>query len=158
MILVGWQTVSRSREQLGYPTGSTAALTSIERAVAVGAVRIMTYLYIGFDDSREEAREVEATLRVAEECERRGLVHLVESRAVRDERNQDGSFRLDLLKLHPRMAAEIGTDVVKTKQPSTVLPSGTTRALGVMSSVAGSTCDAKAERIGEFRMRGRQPW
>jgi len=120
MILVGWQNMSRSPEQLGYHTGSTAALASIERVAAMGAAGIMTYLFIGFEDPREEAREIEATARIVEECERLGLVLLIESRAVRDERNQDGSFRLDLLKLHTRMAAEIGADLVKTKQPATV--------------------------------------
>jgi DhnA family fructose-bisphosphate aldolase class Ia len=120
MILVGWQNISRSREQLGCATGSTAALASIDRVAAIGAAGIMTYLFTGFEDPREEAREIEATVGLAEERERLGLVLLVESRAVRDERNQDGSFRLDPLKLRTRMAAEIGADLVKTKQPATM--------------------------------------
>jgi len=120
MILARWQNISRSPEQLGYRAGSTATLASIEKVAALGAVGIMNYLYIGFEDSREEAREIEAAVRVGEECDRFGLVHLVETRAVRDERNPDGSYKLDLIQLHTRIAAEIGADLIKTKQPATV--------------------------------------
>lgn len=121
MILVRWQSVSRTSDQLGYRAGSTAALASMEKVAALGAAGVMTYLYLGFEDSQEEAREIAATAKIAEECDRLGLVHLVESRAVREEKNSDGSFRLDLLQLHTRIAAEIGADLVKTKQPATVV-------------------------------------
>lgn len=120
MILVRWQNISRTKEQLGYALGSTAPLAALEKVAELGAAGVMDYLYLGYEDSQEEAREIEAVVRTGQECDRLGLVHLVESRAVREERNPDGSFRLDILKLHTRIAAEIGADLIKTKQPGTV--------------------------------------
>ena len=117
MVLLGWQNISRPAPLLGYREGSTALLASLEQVAVSGAAGVMTYLYLGFDDPHDEAREIEQLVRVQEACDRLGLVHLVESRAVHHEQDADGQFRLDVLKLHTRIAAEIGADLVKTKYP-----------------------------------------
>ncbi len=120
VVLIHWQNISRSREQLGYTEGATALIRSVGEAAAAGADAVMTYLYIGFEDPALEARQIELNSLVNGECLRLGIVHLVESRAVRNERLPGGTFDPEILKLHTRMAAELGADLVKTKYSGSV--------------------------------------
>jgi DhnA family fructose-bisphosphate aldolase class Ia len=120
MVLLGWQNLSRGADQLGYREGSTALLASLDRVAASGAVGVMTYLYLGFEDPHDEAREIRRAAMVQDGCERLGLIHLIESRAVHHEQGADGQFRVDILQLHTRIASEIGADLIKTKYPGTV--------------------------------------
>jgi fructose-bisphosphate aldolase, class I len=113
-LLLHWQSVSRPRELLGYEEGAVAPIATVEEAAAWGLDGVMTYLYTGWRDPEQEAREVERIARVSEQCRRLGLLHMVESRAVRDERGPDGLARTDLVLYHTRLAAELGADLVKT--------------------------------------------
>ena len=114
-LLQQWQSVSRPRELLGYEEGATAPLLSVEEAARWGADGVMTYLYVGWNDPEREAREVRTVTETSRACGELGLLHLVESRAVRDEITPDGLARADLVAYHTRLAAELGADLVKTK-------------------------------------------
>ena len=114
-MLQHWQSVSRPVTMLGYPdSGATAALLSLDEVAQLGADGVMTYLYIGWDDPLREAREVAYVAEVSRRCRQLGLLHMVESRAVRDEIGPDGLPRAELVRYHTRLAAELGADVVKT--------------------------------------------
>jgi fructose-bisphosphate aldolase, class I len=113
--LATWQSISRPRDLLGYVEGATAPLVTIDDAARMGADGVMTYLYVGFEDPRQEAAGVEEVGEVSRRCRELGLLHMVESRAVRDEFGPDGLARPELVAYHVRLAAELGADVVKTK-------------------------------------------
>lgn len=121
MMLLDWQSVSRDREtQLGYEEGASTLMGSVERAVASGVDGVMTYLYLGYRDPEQEAREIAKNVAVKEACERFGLIHMIESRAVRNELLPDGRYNPDMIKLHTRIACELGADLVKTKYTGSV--------------------------------------
>lgn len=115
VMLLDWQNISRTGNQVGYAQGVCEPAASVEQAAALGADAVMTYLYLGNDDPRIEAEEIRRNVQVGRECEQLGLVHIIESRSLRDELTPGGTFRADLVSLHTRIAAELGADVVKTK-------------------------------------------
>jgi DhnA family fructose-bisphosphate aldolase class Ia len=118
-MLQHWQSISRPGSLLGYPEGggATAPLLSVEDAARWGADGVMTYLYVGWEDAQREAREVGYVAKVSERCRGLGLLHMVESRALREENGPNGLARADLVAYHARLAAELGADLVKTKWP-----------------------------------------
>ncbi|MGX7417407.1 class I fructose-bisphosphate aldolase [Carnobacterium gallinarum] len=118
--LYDWQSVSRPSQHLGYNEGSIEPVTSIERVLASGATGVMTYLFIGFDDPEMEAKEMRRNYEVNELCQKYGLIHIIEPRVVKNkETNPDGTMKLELMKVHTRMAAELGADFIKVKYPDT---------------------------------------
>ncbi len=97
-----------------YEEGASAAMMVAEEAVAAGADAIMTYLWMGGSDPRQEAEEVKRNSGFARACERVGLPLMIESRALRNESLPDGTADLELLRFHTRVAAELGADMIKT--------------------------------------------
>lgn len=114
-LLQEWQSVSRPPELLGYEEGATAPLISVEEAARWGADGVMSYLYVGWRDPQREALEVRRVAETSRACQELGLLHIVESRAVREEVGPNGLARPDLVRYHTRLAAELGADLVKTK-------------------------------------------
>ena len=114
-LLQEWQSVSRPPELLGYEEGATAPLISVEEAARWGADGVMSYLYIGWRDPHHEALEVRRVAETTRACQELGLLHIVESRAVREPVGPNGLARPDLARYHTRLAAELGADLVKTK-------------------------------------------
>ena len=114
-MLQHWQSVSRPASLLGYEEGATTQLCSVEDAARWGADGVMTYLYIGWKDPERERREIAYVEEVSRRCRDLGLLHLIESRAVRDENDERGLARADLVRYHTRLACELGADLVKTK-------------------------------------------
>jgi DhnA family fructose-bisphosphate aldolase class Ia len=115
-VLQQWQSVSRPASVLGYPdSGATAPLVSPDEVAQLGADGVMTYLYVGWEDPAREAHEVEYAAAVSRRCRELGLLHMIESRAVRDEIGADGCSRVELVRYHTRLAGELGADLVKTR-------------------------------------------
>lgn len=114
-MLQHWQSVSRPGGLLGSEEGATAPLCSVEDAARWGADGVMTYLYVGWKDPDRERREVAYIEEVSRRCRDLGLLHMVESRAIRDEADERGLARADLVAYHTRLACELGADLVKTK-------------------------------------------
>ena len=83
-----------------------------EDAMRNGADTVITYLAVGTGDSDFEAKEVARNAEVARECERIGMPLIIESLARG--KNVKNPADPKWLKLHTRMAAELGADVVKT--------------------------------------------
>ena len=120
LVLVDWQSMSRRPgSTLGYEEGATAPLADVEAACAAGADGVMSYLYLGFQDPHDEAQEIARNARIARECRRLGLIHLCETRAVKGERLPNGQYDAQIIKLHTRVAAELGADLIKTKYTGT---------------------------------------
>jgi DhnA family fructose-bisphosphate aldolase class Ia len=115
-VLQHWQSVSRPSTILGYPDGgATAPILSLDEVAQLGADGVMTYLYVGWEDPAREAAEVAYVAEVSTRCRQLGLLHMVESRAVRNESGPDGLAHAELVRYHTRLAAELGADLVKTK-------------------------------------------
>ncbi len=115
LMLAHWQNISRPSDLLGYAEGASTPMVTVEQAHRWGADGVMTYLHLGWSDPRDEARNVEYVREVSEQCQAAGLLHVVESRALRDEFDEDGLARPEFVRLHTRLAAELGADVIKTK-------------------------------------------
>lgn len=87
-------------------------LASPEDAMRYGADAVLTYLPVGTGDSEFESKEIARNAEVARQCERIGMPMIVETlaRGKHVKNHSDPAW----LKLHTRMAAELGADVVKT--------------------------------------------
>ena len=48
------------------------------QVLASGAIGVMTYLFIGFDDPLREANEMRRNYEVNELCQKYGLIHIIE--------------------------------------------------------------------------------
>ncbi len=109
-----------SRHTLEYPEAPTAEMAHIEDVLAAGADGVMTYLYMGFQDSERERMEVERNARFARACERWGIVLMIEPRSAREKRAPSDKTDPQILGLMCRVAAEIGADMVKCIHPGSL--------------------------------------
>jgi DhnA family fructose-bisphosphate aldolase class Ia len=91
----------------------TELLGRPEQALRNGADAVITFLFVGTGDLEFEARQIGQNAEVARECERIGLPLMIETLARGDATSNRTSA--EWIKLHTRMAAEIGADVVKTE-------------------------------------------
>jgi DhnA family fructose-bisphosphate aldolase class Ia len=84
-----------------------------EDAVRAGADAVITFLIVGSGDVDFERSEVERVSGIARQCEQLGMPFVVESlaRGKFARTPQDPEW----LKLHSRVAAELGADVIKTE-------------------------------------------
>ena len=73
---------------------------------------MLSYLLIGTGDVEFEADEIARSAKLARECEQFGIPLIVESLARGKNMN---STSPEVLKLHTRIAAELGADVIKTE-------------------------------------------
>jgi DhnA family fructose-bisphosphate aldolase class Ia len=83
-----------------------------EDAIRHGADAVTTYLAVGTGDADFESKEVARNAEVARECERIGMPLIIETLARG--KNVKNPADPKWLKLHTRMAAELGGDAVKT--------------------------------------------
>jgi DhnA family fructose-bisphosphate aldolase class Ia len=93
-------------------------LAKPEDALRNGADAVLTYLFVGTGDLEFEAKEIARNAAVARECERVGLPLIVETLARGKAAPNPSSP--EWIKLHTRMAAELGADVVKTESTGDV--------------------------------------
>jgi class I fructose-bisphosphate aldolase len=101
----------------GISEGSVASIATVDRVAAAGADAIMSYLYVGHKDNGLERQEIERNARLAADCERLGIVLIIEPRAVMDYTDHTQVANPELLGWYCRMASEIGADVVKCIWP-----------------------------------------
>lgn len=84
-----------------------------EDALRAGADAVITFLVLGSGDSNFEKEEIQRVGAVARECEQLGIPLIVESLARG--KNLRTPNDPEWLKLHSRVAAELGADVIKTE-------------------------------------------
>ncbi len=117
VIHVDWKSHGRPQftpGENGRSEGTLAQLATIEQVAAAGADAVMSYLYVGQQDNDLERREIERNARLAAECDRLGIVLIIEPRSTLDYRERSEVENPELLAWYCRMAAEIGADVVKS--------------------------------------------
>jgi class I fructose-bisphosphate aldolase len=108
---------SFSRNIMPYEVGTTVEMASIEEVVAAGADGVMTYLYMGYEDPQLEKMEIARNARLARDCEKWGMLLMIEPRSAREAGNPEDKSDPKILSLYCRVAAEIGADLVKCIHP-----------------------------------------
>ncbi len=88
-------------------------LAQPEQALRMGADAVITYLFVGTGDTEFESGQIARNAEVARECERVGMPLVIETIA-RGSRVQD-PLSMEWMKLHTRIAAELGADLIKTE-------------------------------------------
>lgn len=119
-LLIHMDYQSYVREVLPYDHGGTAQLASVEQALASGADGIMSYLYIGHPDPEIEKLEILRNARLARECERLGMVFMVEALSAQLRRHPEHRTDIAIQALGCRIAAELGADLVKAFYPGSL--------------------------------------
>jgi DhnA family fructose-bisphosphate aldolase class Ia len=109
---IDWTTVWAAVSNNGKGDLRSCMLASPEDALRHGADAVLTYMVVGTGDADFETKEVARTAQVARECERIGIPLIVESLARGQGVANPGDPKW--LKLHTRMAAELGADAIKT--------------------------------------------
>lgn len=117
VIHLDWQNFSRS--VLPYQQGVSAQLAQIDRVVAAGADAVMTYLFLGHDDPREEREEIARNAHIVDACARYGLPVMIEPRSAREKSHPEDKQDVDVMAMYCRISAEIGADLVKCIYPGT---------------------------------------
>ena len=106
----------RSGPPFAFDVGQTRQVFSVEQAARLGADAVITYLFLGFDNPELETRCFELNMRVAEEAQRLGIPHVIESMAARGGSVAD-PFDPAVVAAHTRIADELGADLIKTDWP-----------------------------------------
>lgn len=101
----------------GRSEGVLAQLATLDEVAAAGFDAVMTYLYVGHRDSRLERDEIERNARIVRDCERLGLVVIIEPRSALEAEGPDATGA-DVMSLYCRIASDIGADIVKVVWPS----------------------------------------
>lgn len=107
-----WTTVWNSLSEGENGVLRSCMLAGPEDALRNGADAVLTYLVVGTGDADFETKEIARNAQVARECERLGIPLIVETLA----RGKGVKNPADVqwLKLHTRIATELGADVIKT--------------------------------------------
>ncbi|MGD1080546.1 MAG: hypothetical protein ABR881_19685 [Candidatus Sulfotelmatobacter sp.] len=102
-----WSVVSNGGGEL-----RSALLARPEEALRQGADAVVSYLVVGTGNTDFESKEIARNADIARECERVGIPLIIESLARGPGIENPGEPHW--LKLHTRMATELGADAVKT--------------------------------------------
>ena len=111
---------SFSRHTLEYAEAAATEMAQIEDVVAAGADGVMSYLYLGYEDSEREKMEIARNSRFARACERWGIALMIEPRSAREKRSPSDKTDPDILSFACRVAAELGADLVKCIHPGSL--------------------------------------
>jgi DhnA family fructose-bisphosphate aldolase class Ia len=105
-------TMWREGTKTAYPDAHSRLVAGVEDAVSLGAEAVITYLFTCNNLPEEETRSFEICGRVAADCRKWGVVHVIEAMAARGgfARHDDP----DVISLNCRMAGELGADLIKT--------------------------------------------
>ncbi len=109
---IDWTTVWANLANNGRGELHSSMIASPEDALRHGADAVVTYLVVGTGDAEFEKKEIARNAEVARECERIGMPLIIETLARGKEVQNPGDPKW--LKLHTRMATELGADAIKT--------------------------------------------
>ena len=112
ILRVDQTTMWRHGTGTGYADTHNRQVANVEEAVQMGAEAVITYLFTCNNRPEEETRSFEISGRVASECRKWGLVHVIEAMAAKGgfARHDDP----DVIAMNCRIAGEIGADIIKT--------------------------------------------
>lgn len=115
ILCLDWNNMFRDREpRLGFPEGRGSIIASVEDAVRLGADAVMTYLFVGLSDAEYEAKQVGVNGLISRECERYGMVRVIETMARGERLVGKDVYRPEYVRMHTRIASEVGADLIKT--------------------------------------------
>lgn len=109
---VDWTTYWLNAEQKTFEQPRSCLLARAEDALRHGADAVVTYLMMGMGDTEFEAKEIARNADMARECERLGVPLVIESLARG--KNVQNPRDPQWVRLHTRIASELGADLVKT--------------------------------------------
>jgi DhnA family fructose-bisphosphate aldolase class Ia len=109
---IDWTTAFNTLSQGEANSMYTCMLARPEDALRHGADAVLTYLFVGTGDAEFEKKEIARNAKVARECERIGIPLIIETLARGNGVQNPGDSHW--LKLHTRIATELGADVIKT--------------------------------------------
>jgi len=101
------------RKTLPPKNGYETHIATPEEAISYGADAAITYLFVGYNRDEAEVRNIENVARAVMQCHRLGLPLIIEPMA-RGGRVQQDKYNPEYVRLHVRMAAELGADLIKT--------------------------------------------
>lgn len=113
IVRLDWTTAFHDAARLSPAGYQTCLVAHPEDALRDGADAVITFLFMGSGDADFEKKEIQRVGELARACERCGMPLIVESlaRGAQVENPRDPQW----LKLHTRIAAELGADVIKTE-------------------------------------------
>jgi fructose-bisphosphate aldolase, class I len=118
IVRLDWTTMWNSLNQGENGVLRSCMLGTAEDALRHGADAVLTYLVVGTGDADFETKEIARNAQLARECERLGIPLVIETlargHAVRNPADPQW------LKLHTRIATELGADVLKTDYAGSV--------------------------------------
>lgn len=101
------------RNVLRPENGLETTIASVEDAVGYGADAVIAFLFVGYEKDETEAANIQNISKIARKCEKYGIPLVIESMA-RGGKAKGNELNPEYVKLHVRMAAEIGADIIKT--------------------------------------------
>lgn len=113
ILRLDWTNRWRDQAMLGYDEGRGTLIASVEDAARLGADAVLVYMFFGYDDPADEARQAGDVTAVAQACERMGIGCIIEP-MPRGRLVGDQQYRADYVALGARIACEFGADVLKT--------------------------------------------
>lgn len=113
ILRMDWTNIWRPIEQLSYAEGSTCLIAQVEDAVRYGADAVLSFMFIGYGDSRVEADEIAKNAALTRACERFGVPHIIEP-MCRGSKAADKAYDPEFIAFACRMAVEMGADALKT--------------------------------------------
>lgn len=115
VVHLDWTSFSRS--VLPHDLGGQTPVASIESVAAAGGEAVMTYLLLGYDDSERDAAEIRRNAEIARECDRLGLVHVIEPRYAQERRYPERKTDPAIMHYYCRVSSDLGADIVKCVWP-----------------------------------------
>jgi len=115
ILRLDWTNTFRPDEHLNHEEGRNILIGDVEMALALGADAVLTFMFIGYQDSQAEALEIAKNAEVCRAATRAGIPHIMEPMPRGNAKRAAGrELDADLLALGTRMAAEMGADAIKT--------------------------------------------
>ncbi len=115
ILRLDWTNGFRASSELNFEEGRNILISDVEYALALGAAAVLTFMFIGYENSETEAREIAKNAEVCRAASKLGIPHIMEPMARGNEKRAAGrELNADLIALHTRMAAELGADALKT--------------------------------------------
>ena len=137
ILCLEWTNEFREGPRVSGVEPRSSIIGTVEDALSLGADGIMSYIFLGWSDPAAEAAHVAANAALSRECERLGVVRMIEV-MVRGREFVGDHYRADYIANAARIAAEIGCDLVKVEWPgSAVGMAQVVRACPVPLLVAG---------------------
>jgi class I fructose-bisphosphate aldolase len=111
ILRLDWTNLFRDvlRPEFGFET----TIASVKDAIRYGADAVISFLFIGYEKDEVEALNLRNVSKIARECEKYGVPLIIESMA-RGGKARGKELNIEYVKLHVRMAAELGADLIKT--------------------------------------------